>query len=124
MESLSALMLVIIALFLSVTVPRLYGDWISWQAHMREGDLEQARRVMAAENLWVQRHFWCAAAAIAMAVLLDSGAPDAAAHRLAHITKVYAGISLVLALIESLFAHKVSAALAVAQDGKRSSEMG
>lgn len=116
MDFLSAMMLVIIALLISLSLPRIYADWLSLQNHFVEGEVEQLRALLASKKLGVQRHFALAVLAIIMAKVIEGSSLAEGAPQLSQVTAVYACISLMLASIELLFAQKISAQLSTVQE--------
>lgn len=120
MEFLSALMLTLTATLVCLAFPRIYADWLSFRNLVEAGEYDDLRRLLAAENLWVQRHFWCALVAICMVVVVENTSLGTRAPHLAQVTAVYAAISLSLAFIESFFAQKVASLVAVEMSRRNS----
>ena len=111
MESLSVLMITFIAVLLCLAVPRIYADWLTFQNLAQTDECDELQTMMASENLWAQRHFWCTLMAICMVMVIDNSALEARSPHLSQMTTVYAGISLLLAFVESLFAQKIAVLL-------------
>ncbi|GFE57244.1 hypothetical protein [Geobacter sp. AOG1] len=119
MDFLSAMMLVITVILLSLSFPRIYGDWLSFQNHLEMGEREPLRELLADKKLWMHRHFCFAVLALVMAKVVEGTPLAEGAPRLSQVTAVYAVISLMLAFVESLFAQKITALLAGAQESRR-----
>lgn len=120
MESLSPLMLAIVSTLLCFNTPRTYSVWLSIQELAQDEAFDELQALLAAENLWAQRHFWCALMAICMSVVIDNSAPAAGATRLSQVTTLYAGISLAFALMDAFLAQKIAVLLAARQVPVRS----
>lgn len=120
MDSLSTLMLAITATLLFFNIPRTYSDWLSFENLVQEDEFDELQALLASENLWAQRHFWCALMAICMVMLIDNSSLGARAPRLSQVTALYAGISLLFALADSFFAQKIAVLLSAKQVTVRS----
>lgn len=119
MDFLSAMMLVITVILLTLSFPRIYGDWLSFQNHLEGGEREPLLALLADKKLWMQRHFGFAVLALVMAKVVGGTSLVEMAPRLSQITAVYAAVSLMLAFVESLFAQKITAVLAEARESRR-----
>lgn len=122
MDSLSTLMLTITTTLLFFNIPRIYSVWLTFQELVQDDAFEELQALLAAENLWAQRHFWCALMAICMAMVIDNSTLGAEAPHLSQATTLYAGISLIFALVEAFFAQKIAVLLAAKQVMVRSRE--
>ena len=120
-DALSVLMLAITSAVLFVSIPRMYGDWLLFKEQVREGMMQGLPRMLADQNRWVQHHFWPAVLGVGMVLLIESTSLGEMSPHLSRMTAVYAGMSLTLAFLESLFAQKV-AALLVGARGRREDE--
>jgi hypothetical protein len=120
MEPLSTLMLAIITMLLLFNIPRTYAVWLSFQNLLHDDDYDELQALLAAENLWAQRHFWCALMAICMAIVIDNSALGASTPRLSQVTTLYAGISLSFAIVEAFLAQKIAVLLSARQVAIRS----
>ena len=116
MDFLSAMMLVIIALLISLSLPRIYADWLSLQNHFVEGEARQLRALLALKKLGMQRHFAFAVVAMVMAKVIEGSSLAEGAPQLSQVTAVYACISLMLASVESLFAQKNTTQLSTVRE--------
>lgn len=121
MEVLSAIMLALIAALLCLSVPRIYADWLFFKSELREGRMERLSGLLAAENRWVQRHFWYAVLAVGMVLVIEASTLSERAPYLSQVTSVYAALSLVVSFMESLFAQRVATVLVVVR-GRREDE--
>lgn len=119
MDVFSALMLVIIAILLSLSLPKMYGEWLLLQNLLDERGSEGLRELLTSKKVWMQRHFCCAFLAMVMVRGVESGYLAEGAPHLSRITAVYAVISLILAFVESLFAQKITTLLAGAREYRR-----
>ena len=116
MDFLSAMMLVIIALLISLSLPRIYADWLSLQNHFVECEARQLRALLASKKLGMQRHFAFAVVAMVMAKVIEGSSLAEGAPQLSQVTAVYACISLMLASVESLFAQKITTQLSTVRE--------
>ena len=121
MEMLSAIMLALIAALLCLSVPRIYADWLFFKSELRDGSMERLPRLLAAENRWVQRHFWFAVLAVGMVLVVEASTLSERAPHLSQVTSVYAALSLVVSFVESLFAQKIASVLVLVR-GRREDE--
>ena len=121
MEALSAIMLTFVAALLCLSVPRIYGDWLFFKSELREGRMERLPRLLAAENRWVQRHFWYAVLAVGMVLVIEASTLSERAPYLSQVTSVYAALSLAVSFVESLFAQKIATVLVLVR-GRREDE--
>lgn len=112
METISVLMLAITTAMTTFMVLRIYSDWLKFREYLREGEQERLLMLQGAENGWVQRHFMCALAAIAMVAVIEKCTHTLRFEQLAGVTATYAIISLAFAFVESLFAQKLAAVTA------------
>lgn len=115
MDSLSTLMLTIISTLLLFNIPRTYAVWLSFQNLVQDNEFDELQMLQSSENLWAQRHFWCALMAICMAMVIDNSALGARAPHLSQVTTLYACISLVFAIVEAFFAQKIAVLLSAKQ---------
>jgi len=123
MDSLSTLMLTIITTLLFFNIPRTYAVWLSFQNLVQDDAFDELQTLLASENNWAQRHFWCALMAICMAITIDNSDLGARSPHLSQVTTLYAGISLIFAIVEAFFAQKISVLLSAKQVTIRSREI-
>ena len=112
MNIFTAMMIAVTVTMTAVMVPRIYLSWLMAEAYRIEGEVEALQDLLAEQNRWVARQFFCGTAAFALIWMVktsrhDLGIPDSMAATLA----AYAVISMVFAVCESLVAQKVSSSL-------------
>lgn len=113
MNMFGAMMMTVTVTMTAVMLPRIYMSWITAEERCIEEEIEQLQELLAEQNSWVVRQFGCGAVAIAMIWMVhnskhDLGIPASMEAALG----LYAAISLVFAVLESLIAQKVSDFLA------------
>lgn len=105
----TAMMLTVTLTMTAVMVPRIYLAWITAESHAIEGEVEALQALLAEQNRWIGRQFFCGAASLAMLVMVktsrhDLEIPAAMATALA----AYSVISMLFAVFESLVAQRIS----------------
>ncbi len=108
MTNLSSIMLMIIATLTFIMPPRIFYNWMQFNAYRREGELAQLIALQSAENQWMLRHLVCAFAAIVIVAYLKLHPTIEGAEQLSVVTAAYAVISILFAVTESLFAQKIA----------------
>ena len=106
--SLILVLLTIIAVLIVIMLPRIYGDWLSFNHYCQQEEYEKLKNLLQAENQWVIRHIICAVAAIGMVVTIKMNPTLQEYEQLSNVIVIYAMFSLVFAFAESLFAHRIS----------------
>lgn len=112
MNIFTAMMIAVTVTMTAVMVPRIYLSWLMAEAYRIEGEVEALRELLAEQNRWVGRQFFCGGAAFALIWMVktsrhDLGVPDSMAVTLA----AYAVISMTFAVFESLVAQKIASSL-------------
>ncbi len=107
MTNLSTLLLMIIATLTVIMPPRIYYNWMQFNAYRREEEQEQLIALQSAENQWMLRHLVCAFAAIVMVAYIKLHPAMEGAEQLSVLTAAYAVHSILFAVTESLFAQKI-----------------
>ncbi len=108
MTNLSSVMLMIIATLTVIMPPRMFYNWMQFNAYRREAELEQLIALQCTENQWTIRHLICAFAAIVMVAYLKLHPTMESTEQLSAITATYAVISTLFAVTESLIAQKIA----------------
>lgn len=109
MTMMSALMMTITMTMAAAMSPRIYMAWLVAQQRCLDGEVEQLARQLEDENSWVWQQFICGAMSLSMIWMVrysphDLEIPASMEAALA----LYAGISMLFAVLESLIAQKIS----------------
>ncbi len=107
MTNLCTMLLLIIATLTVIMPPRIYYNWMQFNAYRREEEQEQLIALQSAENQWMLRHLACSFAAIVMVAYVKLHPTMEGAEQLSVITAAYAVLSILFAVTESLFAQKI-----------------
>ncbi|WP_224982751.1 hypothetical protein [Geomonas agri] len=114
MNMFGALMMTVTMTMTAVMLPRIYMSWIVAERYFLEGEIEQLMQLLIEQNNWVWRQFGCGAVAVAMIWMVRNSQHDLSIPASMEATlAVYATISLVFAILESLVAQRVSGFLAL-----------
>lgn len=108
MTNLCTVLLMIIATLTVIMPPRIFYNWMQFNAYRREEEQEQLIALQSAENQWMLRHLVCAFAAIVMVAYIKLHPTIEGTEQLSVITAAYAVISILFAVTESLFAQKIA----------------
>jgi len=109
MNMFTAMIMTVTLTMTAVMVPRIYMSWMMAEERCVEGELEPLMELLAEQNSWVKRQFGCGAMAFAMIWMVKTSQHDLEIPAsMAAALASYAAISLVLAVLESLIAQKIS----------------
>jgi len=110
MNMFTAMMMTVTLTMTAVMVPRIYMSWMLAEEQCIEGELEPLMELLAEQNNWVKRQFGCGALAFAMIWMVKNSQHDLEIPAsMAAALAAYAAISMILAILESLVAQKISA---------------
>ncbi|MBJ6751312.1 hypothetical protein [Geomonas anaerohicana] len=114
MNMFGALMMTVTMTMTAVMLPRIYMSWIMAERCFLEGEIEQLMQLLVEQKNWVWRQFGCGAVAVAMIWMVRHSQHDLSIPASMEATlAIYATISLVFAILESLVAQRVSTFLAL-----------
>ncbi len=112
MNIFTALMITVTLTMTAVMVPRIYLSWLMAEEHRLEGEVEALQNLLAEQNRWVGRQFFCGSAAFALVWMVKTSRHDLdIPASMAAALAAYAVISMFFAVLEGLVAQKVSSSL-------------
>lgn len=103
----TAMMVTVTLTMTAVMVPRIYLAWVLADAYCLEGEVDALRHLLAEQNRWIGRQFFCGSAALAMLLMVKLSPHDLSIPAaMTTVLGVYSVIALLLAVFESLVAQK------------------
>lgn len=108
----TAMMVTVTLIMTAVMVPRIYLAWITADAYRIEGETDALRELLAEQNRWIGRQFFCGATALAMLLMVKTSRHDLEIPAsMAAALAAYSVISMLLSVLESLVAQKIFSCL-------------
>ena len=112
MDISTAMMLTVTLIMTAVMVPRIYLAWITAEIYRVEGEISALQELLAEQNRWVGRQFFCGATALAMLLMVKTSRHDLEIPAtMAAALAAYSVISMGFAVLESLVAQKIFSCL-------------
>lgn len=124
--NMSAAMMVTVTLIMTAAmVPRIYLAWMTAEQYRVEGEIESLKHLLAEQNRWIGRQFFCGATALAMLLMVKTSQHDLEIPvSMAAALAAYAVISMIFAVLESLVAQKAFSALRQVPVGMKAGRSG